>query len=400
MKNWEKTIGIMICANSLLLLTNPIRAQITSEGGYLIKGSFNGVQSGIITMRSLGSNKVEDSAKVINGKFTLNGNIGLPEQKLFQITPGIWSFPAFVEPGNLRFIIDTAGAQHTGKIGKGGFALIWQIGEKGSEMADVYNRYLEASRAMKVRKLVFSLQDSLHKIQGNENVTSCIHSTIDSIVNITKYKQKMFMEKYVEGHPASVAGVFLLTDYYRNSHLGHKSSRAYLASMLKKFTGEAKGSIYYKGLTKENDALAKSSAHEVAPDFTLLMRDSSDFTLSSLRGNYVLLDFWASWCGPCRRAIPHWKKVNAKYIKKGLKIVSVSGDRNWNDWLMALDVEQMSWTQVVDDFSEKDQSGARVINLYPSPGIPFYVLIDKVGIIVLSTGDEAKMSAKIDQLLK
>lgn len=398
MKKLIKVFILVICV--YFLWTTNAQAQTTQKEDYQIKGTFNGVRSGMIRLMSEDGRKVEDSAIITDGKFLLKGKTGLPEQRVFQITPGIWSFPAFVEPGNLAFNIDTSGAQHFGEIGKGGHALIWQIEEKGSEMADAYYSYLKESNMMKSRALVFSLKDSIRKIQDNPDAKRQINSVIDSVINNTLFKQKMFMEGYVEAHPSSVAGAFLLTNYYKTSDLAHKSPRDYLTAMLPKFSGQAIQSIYYKRLVEKRDALNKSSVNKTAPDFTLLKRDSTNFTLSSLRGNYVLLDFWASWCGPCRAAIPHWKEINTRYDAKGLKIVSVANNRSWNTWIEALDKEQMPWIQVVDDFSSKEQSGARVVNLFSSPSLPFYVLIDKAGKIVMSTGDEEKMTSKIETLMK
>jgi thiol-disulfide isomerase/thioredoxin len=63
-----------------------------------------------------------------------------------------------------------------------------------------------------------------------------------------------------------------------------------------------------------------------------------------------VIDFWASWCAPCRAQIPGLKTLYAKYHQKGFDIVSVSGDREWNAWQRALQIENMPWTQVIDEF--------------------------------------------------
>jgi thiol-disulfide isomerase/thioredoxin len=109
--------------------------------------------------------------------------------------------------------------------------------------------------------------------------------------------------------------------------------------MLKKFIGHARSS-YYQSVGLACKLMAVQPRSE-APDFTLLKRDSSRFTLSSTRGRYIMIDFWASWCNPCRRAIPHRKKVNEKYHDKGFDMVSVSIDALWSDWFKALDKEQI-----------------------------------------------------------
>jgi thiol-disulfide isomerase/thioredoxin len=171
-----------------------------------------------------------------------------------------------------------------------------------------------------------------------------------------------------------------------------------MQAMVASFQGEAKQSKYYASL---ENILAKRKAvmpGSIAPDFTLLKRDSSKFTLSSTRGNYVMIDFWASWCHPCRKAIPHWKEVYAKYHDKGFDIVSVSDDFRWKDWFKAMDQEKKPWTQVCDEFPVRNMP-ARVGSLYMTTYIPFYVLLDKEGKILLYTSDENTIDEKLEQLL-
>jgi len=136
----------------------------------------------------------------------------------------------------------------------------------------------------------------------------------------------------------------------------------------------------------------------LAPDFTLLQRDSSLFTLSSMRGGYLMIDFWASWCKPCREAIPHWKEIYQTYHEKGFDIVSVSDDSRWGDWIRAMDQEQMPWIQVIDEFPVKNRP-ARIGSLYMTHYIPFYVLLDKEGRIILYTDSEEAIDSKLKELL-
>jgi thiol-disulfide isomerase/thioredoxin len=167
--------------------------------------------------------------------------------------------------------------------------------------------------------------------------------------------------------------------------------------MAGKFTGNARASTYNKGIGRIIAMRKSVLPGSEAPDFTLLQRDSSTFTLSSAKGKYLMIDFWASWCHPCRQAIPHWKKIYAKYHDKGFNIVSVSDDSRWKDWTKAMDQEKMPWLQVIDEFPVKNMP-AKVGSLYMTSYIPFYVLLDQDGKIVLYTDKENKIDDKLKEI--
>lgn len=129
-------------------------------------------------------------------------------------------------------------------------------------------------------------------------------------------------------------------------------------------------------------AASKKAAHPVvnkpAPDFTLKTPDGKDLALSSLRGHVVLVDFWASWCRPCRATIPHLKEIYTKYHPAGLEILSVSLDANATAWKRAMEQEQMPWPQVVDTY-EEEAASAKVAGIYGIQYIPYVLLVDKEG---------------------
>jgi thiol-disulfide isomerase/thioredoxin len=168
--------------------------------------------------------------------------------------------------------------------------------------------------------------------------------------------------------------------------------------ILHTFSGRATSSPYYEAITDNLTKRKALSPGQIAPDFTLLKPDSSSLTLSSLRGKYVMIDFWASWCHPCREAIPHWKKIYEKYHVKGFEILSVSDDNDWKMWKTAMDKEKMPWHQVCDEFPERYKP-ARVGALYMTHFIPFYVLLDKEGKILVYTGKEGEIDAALEKLL-
>lgn len=136
-------------------------------------------------------------------------------------------------------------------------------------------------------------------------------------------------------------------------------------------------------------------AGKVAPDFTLKNPEGKDITLSNLRGKYVLIDFWASWCKPCRKAFPHMKELYAKYNSKGFEILGITNDTNHKLWKKAIEKDGIPWINVADEFPN-EHGTARVIKEYGMDYLPSTVLIDKEGIIIgkLYHGDELDVKLK------
>ena len=124
---------------------------------------------------------------------------------------------------------------------------------------------------------------------------------------------------------------------------------------------------------------------QLAPDFTLPNRDGQQVSLSSARGKYVLLDFWAAWCGPCRRENPNIVRLYNKYKNQGLTVFSVSldGQRQQQnprvEWLAAINADKLSWPNHVSDLKGWQSP---VVSLYEIVGIPKSFLLDQEGRII------------------
>ena len=132
--------------------------------------------------------------------------------------------------------------------------------------------------------------------------------------------------------------------------------------------------------------------HE-APNFELITSTGGKIALSSLRGKYVLIDFWASWCGPCRREIPNIKKVYAEFKDKGLQVVGVSIDNSDKAWRKALEEENIDYLQLYDPEGITSK-------LYNYNGIPFIILISPEGIILEKGLRGENIREKITEYLK
>lgn len=118
---------------------------------------------------------------------------------------------------------------------------------------------------------------------------------------------------------------------------------------------------------------------KVAPDFTQAKTDGTTMKLSDLKGKIVLLDFWASWCGPCRQENPNVVKLYQKYKDAGFTVMSVSLDNNKDKWLAAIQKDGLAWPNHVSDLKYWQNEAAQ---LYKVSGIPFTVLLDQEGKII------------------
>jgi peroxiredoxin len=131
-----------------------------------------------------------------------------------------------------------------------------------------------------------------------------------------------------------------------------------------------------------------------APDFSQQAPDGRTIALSSLRGKVVLVDFWASWCKPCRMENPNVKKVYEKYHAKGFEILGVSLDRDMNAWTGAIKQDGLPWLHV-SDLQFWNNAAAQQ---YGITSIPFTVLVDKEGKVIDKNLRGPALEAKLTEL--
>lgn len=166
-----------------------------------------------------------------------------------------------------------------------------------------------------------------------------------------------------------------------------------LEGLLQQFDAGIRDCYGLAQMQEKIDLVKSCEIGRLAPDFELNDLEGHPVRLSSLRGKYTLIDFWASWCGPCRKEIPNLKKVYADYRDKGLQLVGVSLDNSQKDWQKAVKEEQLDYLQLNDP---KNVTG----KLYNFNGIPFIILISPEGIILEKDLRGADVREKVAKYLE
>jgi len=166
-----------------------------------------------------------------------------------------------------------------------------------------------------------------------------------------------------------------------------------------------KGVAKIKEMNERQIALAKQKSQAMdepqwtdkqAPDLSLPDAHGKKITLSSFKGKYVLVDFWASWCLPCRKENSNVVQAYNRYKDKNFTILGVSLDKDKGDWLGAIENDKLAWTQV----SDLQEWSSAAVSTFNFSGIPFNVLVDPQGKIIAQSLRGDSLEKKLEEVLK
>ncbi len=148
--------------------------------------------------------------------------------------------------------------------------------------------------------------------------------------------------------------------------------------------------------SQQDNGASTALLNQPAPDLTMDDVNGKKVSISSFKGKYLLVDFWASWCGPCRHENPNVVAAYNKFKNKNFDILGVSLDEDKQAWIGAIKHDNLSWTQM----SDLKQWNSEAINVYHFDGIPFNVLIDPSGKIIAESLRGSELEQKLGEVLQ
>lgn len=382
----------------ILLLSASLVVSCSKTDGYIIRGKYSDVDGqAMLTYRAADGTQFSDTVAMSKGAFTFKGLVSDVVNGAVRIIPSgadTVTVSLLVENDKVDFSIDPDDVLDYGKYG----------GKR------VNSPNFKSGR----NNMFFAGRDDLIKEVGKDERFAGLATMLD-VIQHTGYADESYQKlnnefreeykdllpefsdsldvatlEYIKAHPDLPASAFTLRANCS------KLSNEELEDIFNAFTPEVQQCYLASEVRKEIESRRRTAPGAVAPDFTLKGLDGQSITLSSLRGQYVLVDFWASWCRPCRAGVPGLKELYAKYHSKGFEIIGVANDSREADWRKAIDEDKSPWVHTIDEFPEKN-SPSLVSTLYGVHYIPSYFLLDKEGKII-GKMDHDQLAAKLEEL--
>ena len=226
---------------------------------------------------------------------------------------------------------------------------------------------------------------------GKDEQTETMRDSLTQMYLGIKERNKMLPDSIARNCPDNYVAAFVM-----NQFMTKNQSYAELKPIYDCLSDRVKASAIGRQLTETMKKLSSIGVGSIAPDFTIPTADGKEIALSSLRGKVVLIDFWASWCGPCLREAPNVRKVYQKYHDKGFEVLGVSLDeRTKRDaWLQAIDKHQLTWLHG----SSLEGWACPVAKLYNVTAIPAMFLLDRDGRIVATNARGERLEEEVAKL--
>lgn len=334
------------------------------ESGFVLNGKMDealpAASIALLSYKQMDS-LITDSVIVKNGKFTFKGRVIHPIQANISIRHGetfpekSWnrdSFSFYLENSDIKIT-------STDSIKKG----------------DIEGSMLSA-QSIALARQINPLRNKIHTLslglQGKPQ-DSAYMATADTI-KAAGESAKAIVRKFIEEHRDS----YIALRDFANYELGYNFDPMVAEAEYNKFSEPVRNTPLANKIWEKIALAKKTSVGQQAIDFSQLTMDGKDFTLSSLRGKYVLVDFWASWCVPCRMENPFVVKAYNQFKDENLEIVGVSLDEKRKNWEYAIEKDGLPWIHVSDLKGWKNE----VAKAYGISAVPQNFLLDPNGVII------------------
>lgn len=331
-----------------------------TKEGYKINGKIEGATDQTVLLQFVKDNELftSDSTSMKGGKFTFKGSVEVPDLVAIDFTQSGERIILFIENSAIE-ISGTADNVMASTI----------TGSKTHDILLDFNNQQE-EKTQKLMEINFRYQAAAQ----DGILTPALEEELFAEYTMENDKYLAFIKDFVKTNNSSVVAAYITL-----RHLANSIETEVLDSIVSAFPKEIQTSPFVKHLNDQLEVDKRTAIGQLFIDFKQTDPMGNEVSLSSYVGEkYILLDFWAAWCAPCRKENPHLVKLYSKYNAKGFEIFGVSLDREHAAWVEAIKNDGLTWPQV-SDLGGWDNPVAR---LYGVMSIPANLLLDREGKII------------------
>ena len=353
------------------------KSERNSDSSFQVSGKISGIDTGWIYLFRVEKNEDKvDSVRASHGEFEIKGKISHPEFCLLgYYENGDKQFP-------FSFFLDNSNIKIDAKKDS-----VNSLKVTGSPTQDELKAYDEKNKHLQVKNKELARQYQIAMINRDKQKIDSIYMAAGNL----QEEAKKISTDYAKANRASYVAIYQLN---RNFSEDEDPSDAQPA--FDSLEPRIQQSFFGSNLKQALDNAHRTAIGTQAPDFTLNDINGKPVSLNSYKGKYTLVDFWASWCGPCRQENPEVVKAFQKFKPKGFEILGVSLDEEKDKWIIAIQKDGLSWTHVSDLKGWQSDVAA----LYGVRAIPMNFLLDKDGKIIAKGLRGEELAAKLATVIK